>query len=180
MNRSQLPRRIPRCALRPVSRLCARVFILLSDARVVALSARQWQSFHRRLSSLARNVAANAASSCSVPDSHQETFRFIRFTSLNPRGGTRRSMVKPIARETSVAQSLVCDWKPNVCLPHKQLVFTYEGKSSVAASCTRVSNAPAHVVFFLHSGVSVPHMRDSFLLPVESLRGLPPRQNCRL
>src|SRR5579864_1147819 len=127
MNRSQLPRRVHRafqCLPTTINvlrnRLCAHVFILLSHALVVALSARQWQSFHRRLSSLARNVAKNAASSFWVPDSHQETFRFIRYTSLNPRGGTRRSMVKPIARKASVAQSLVSDAMPNVHLPHKQ------------------------------------------------------------
>jgi hypothetical protein len=91
-----------------LNRRCARVSILRSDALVVALSARHSQNFRRKQSSHVRNAAGSAPSSCSAPDSHQETFHFIRFKSLNPRAGSRGSMVKPIARKPSVAQLFLC------------------------------------------------------------------------
>jgi hypothetical protein len=118
MTRHQLQRSAPHMALlypmisanpllnslQPVSTRCARVSILLSDAPVVALFARQSRSFQPKLSALARNAAASAASSCLARDSRQGIFRFIRYTSLNPRGGTSRSIVKPTARNARTAQ----------------------------------------------------------------------------
>jgi hypothetical protein len=110
MTRHQLQRSAPHMALlypmisaNPLlhSARCARVSILLSDVPVVALSARQSHTFQSRLSSLVRNVAESAASSCLARDSRQGIFRFIRYTSLNPRGGTSRSIVKPTAHEAA-------------------------------------------------------------------------------
>src|SRR5258708_16057359 len=95
--------------LRPVNLLCARVSILLSDARAVALSVRQSQSFQRKLSSRVPNVIRSARFSCLAPDSHQEVFLSTRSTSLSLRGGIHKSMVKPIAREISRSRkSFLC------------------------------------------------------------------------
>jgi hypothetical protein len=118
MTRHQLQRSASRLALQcpmisanlllnsfqPVSARCTRVLISLSHVLVVALSARHSQNFQRKVSSRARNAAVNAASSCLARGSRQGIFRFIRYTSLNPRGGTKRSMVKPTAPEAGTAQ----------------------------------------------------------------------------
>ncbi len=92
---------------RPDSILCVRVSILLSDARVVVLFARQLQSSQRTLSSGARNVERNAPSFCSAPGLHQEIFHSIRFTLLSLRVGTRSLMVKPTAPERTGRNGMV-------------------------------------------------------------------------
>ena len=93
---------------RPDSMLCVRVSILFSDARAVALFARQLQSYQRTLSSGARNVERNVPSFCSAPGSHQEIFHSIRFILLSPRVGTRSLMVKPTAPEELARSGMVC------------------------------------------------------------------------
>jgi hypothetical protein len=194
MNRHQLQCSVPHSALQcpptttnlllhrvRLNRRCARVSILRSDALVVALSARHSQNFRRKQSSHVRNAAGSAPSSCSAPDSHQETFHFIRFKSLNPRGGSRGSMVKPIARKPSVAQLFLCYDRSTVTeanvpvavvAPTRSSKFSQRlrGISNVGRPCTRVSNAPAGVCLSLHSGAPMPHLRDSRLLPFASLR----------
>jgi hypothetical protein len=148
----------------------------------VALSVRQWQSFPRKVSSLARNAAGSAASSCSVQASHQEACRFIRFTSLNPRGGTRGSMVKPIAREAAMPNDSCALRLPNVRWqlisvrrPRKPATrLNLQGEiSSVGSTCTRVSNASACICLSLHPGDSVPHMRNSCVLSGSSMQRVP-------
>ena len=67
--------------LRPVSMLCARVFILLSDVRNAARSARQLQIFQSKLSSHVQNVIKSVLSSCLGSGLHQGIFLSIKFTS---------------------------------------------------------------------------------------------------
>lgn len=131
MNRSQLPRsahlRTLYCSmiaahlflshLRTADVRCAHVSTLPSDARIVALSGKQSQSFPLKRSSHVPNAARNALSFCLAPDLHQKIFLFIRFTSLSPRGGIRRRMVKPIVRE-----QISCD--PFSCAPPGFLLAT--------------------------------------------------------
>lgn len=186
MNLSQLPRSAPHCVLRPVSPRCALVSTLLSDARVVAPSARRSQSSRQKLLLPARNANRNVPSFCSALDSHQERFRSIRFTSLSPRGGTRTLMVNPTLPErisrsaiNCVAQCRVFADSKAPAAPHKPSTrFTVRrGTSSVGLARTCVSNAPAHIVLSLHSRGSVPYLCCSRLLPVRSLQGLPSGQN---
>jgi hypothetical protein len=113
MNRYQLSRSAPRgpsqCPmiaitlrpshLRSASKLCARVSMLLSDAHAVALSARHSLSFRRKVLSHVRNAARNVPSSCSAPVSQQESFLFIRFSSLSQRSGIRTLIGNPIVPE---------------------------------------------------------------------------------
>jgi len=133
MNRSQLPRSVPHCALRPASPRCVPVSILLSDARVVAPSARQSQSSRQRLSLPARDANGNALLSCSALGSHQERFRSIRFTPLSPRGGTRTLMVNPILPE-GISRS----------------VINCVGRCRVFAWIARPRQSAAQTIYLLH------------------------------
>jgi hypothetical protein len=165
--------------LRPASTSCAHVSILLSDARNVASSVRQFQSFQRRLSSRVRSVIKSALSPCSGLGSHQEAFLSIKFISLRPRNGSRRVMVNLTAPESVLAVQILC-WrigkmfslaaKPHPARQRKPATGEFaKGKFSVGRTCTCISNASAIVCLSLHSGSSVPHMCDSRLLPVGSL-----------
>lgn len=195
MDRYRLPCSVPHCVfqcamitvnlllshLRSTSQLCARASTLLFDAHSVAQFARQSQSFQRKLLSRARNVARNAPSSCLAPDSQQEIFLSIRFTSLSRRGGTRRLMVKPIVHEEIVSRSAMIPVRRDSEFPlvtrshqraqHKPATsFTVrEEIFSVGRACTRISNAPACICLSLHSGRAVPHLRYSRVLPHLSL-----------
>ena len=117
--------------LRPASTSCAHVSILLSDARNVASSVKQFQSFQRRLSSRVRSVIKSALSPCSGLGSHQEAFLSIKFISLRPRNGSRRVMVNLTAPESVLAVQIPV-------LAHRQDVFA-GGKASPSAS-TQTSN----------------------------------------
>lgn len=91
--------------LRPASTSCVHVSMLLSDAHNVVRSARQLQIFQSKLSSRVRNVIKSVLSSCLGPGSRQEIFLSIKFTSLRPRNGSRRTMANLTAPESALAGS---------------------------------------------------------------------------
>lgn len=99
---------IKRPSHRPASPLYVRVSMLLSDARTVALSGRQFQSFQRKLSSRAQSAARSALLSSLDPGSHQGIFLFTKFTSLNSRNGIRRLMVNLTVPESLQQRSDPC------------------------------------------------------------------------
>src|SRR3954467_14256216 len=149
------------------STLCARVSILLSDAHIAALSARQSQSFQRKLSSHARNAAGNGLFCCSVLALLQEIFLFIGFSSLSPRGGIRALMVRSTVPECNKPQR---NHRYGAHQRNQTTCWNLCGEtSSVPIFCTRISNAPAIVALSMPSWPPVLYMCDSRILPVGSL-----------
>lgn len=184
MNRSQLPRSVRPCSVRRsmiafnprlASPCCLPVSILLSRAHVVALSARQSHSFQRKQSSPVRNVAGSAPSSCSDLDSHQETFRFIRFTSLSPPGGTRVLMVKSTVPERGSRSTITAQRRTSAT---NNLGTFAEKYPSVPVFCTRISNASANVALSMPSWPPVLYLRHSRALCVRSMRTVQSGEGC--
>ena len=173
--------------LRPVSMLCARVFILLSDVRNAARSARQLQIFQSKLSSRVQSVIKSAPSSCSDLDSHQEAFRFIRFTSLSPRGGIRVFMVKSTVPKRG-SRSTITVLRHIECPPQQlsqrrtsatKQPWNFCGEtSSVPVFCTRISNASANVALSMPSWPPVLYLRHSRALCVRSMRTVQSGEGC--
>jgi hypothetical protein len=197
MNRSQLPCSVRPCSVRRsmiefnprlTSPCCLPVSILLSRALVVALSARQSHNSPRKQSLPVRNVAGSAPSSCSDLDSHQETFRFIRFTSVSPRSGIRVLMVKSTVPKRG-SRSTITVLRHIECPPQqlsqrrtsatKQPVGTFAGEtSSVPLFCTRISNASANVALSMPSWPPVLYLRYSRALCVRSMRTVQSGEGC--
>lgn len=96
-----------RLSNRLASALCAHASMLLSDARNVASSDRQSQTFRRKLSSRVRNVIKSVLSFCSGQGSRQEIFLSIKFTSLCPRNGSRLVMASLTAPENCSISAVI-------------------------------------------------------------------------
>ena len=196
MNRSQIPCSVRPCSVRrsmiefnprPTSPRCLPVSILLSRALVVALSARQSRNSPRKQSLPVRDVAGSAPSSCSDLDSHQEAFRFIRFTSLSPRGGIRVFMVKSTVPKRG-SRSTITVLRHIECPPQQlsqrrtsatKQPWNFCGEtSSVPVFCTRISNASANVALSMPSWPPVLYLRHSRALCVRSMRTVQSGEGC--
>jgi hypothetical protein len=196
MNRSQLPCSVRPCSVRRsmiafnprlTSPCCLPVSISLSRALVVALSARQSHNSRLKQSLPVRNAAGSALSPGSDLDSHQETFRFIRFTSLSPRGGIRVLMVKSTVPERGSRSAITVP--RHIECPPQQLSqrrtsatkqpWNFCGEtSSVPVFCTRISNASANVALSMPSWPPVLYLRHSRALCVRSMRTVQSGEGC--
>jgi hypothetical protein len=161
-----LSSQLPSASCLSLKMLCTLASTSLCDALAVAMSGKHSQNFPRITPWPVRNAGESAALSLSALGLRKEISHSTKSKALSQCVGSSQSNLKPIVPEEiqQASQRFLCcvnrAVSPKANLSHRRAAQTRvskcflpcEGISSVAASCTRLSNAPAHVGLSLQSG----------------------------